>query len=153
MPKLSKQQIENIFDKVDAEFFILPSKIGDLGITSDKGLAATKQLKEDLINARNNYKDALNADDGKSYQEVGNEFISACTLAANRVEKNLGLGEYLENMLKTITNAVIKIGTVGQVSNFFSKKSATEIGKSFENQVTKAHEEIKQDEEADKYQP
>ncbi|MCL9683988.1 hypothetical protein [Legionella maioricensis] len=75
-----------------------------------------------LQRARNNYSTALNQQD-VIISQASSTFKETCARliddAKPLLERDLGWGDYLTNLLKTIANAIIWVGSFGQRSSFF----------------------------------
>jgi hypothetical protein len=80
----------------------------------------------ELLDSLKGYRDiyAKNLNEGVDIQQAGKAFKYHCEIAINRaipiLERDLGWGEFLKNVLKSIGNAVVTIITFGNKTNFFS---------------------------------
>lgn len=84
---------------------------------------AANALLINLIAARDEYQKDL-SENIISQEVAGNKFKSACKEAIKDakpvLEKDLGWGDYLTNLFKTLANAVVTAVTFGQYRGFFT---------------------------------
>lgn len=113
------------FDKIDGALNTLRHKIG----TRDKHLDEKAYLQsisllELLTKARNKYLVDLN-NPNLTIEHAGRVFKDRCKKHINKakpiLERDLSWGDYLENLLISLFNAVIKALTFGHTKNFFTQ--------------------------------
>ncbi|HHP1217580.1 TPA: lpg2327 family Dot/Icm T4SS effector [Legionella pneumophila] len=142
-PKLENQQEENItqaLQKVDGIIQELTLKIDRVDQHQYKKAHDTANtLLQSLIAARDEYERDLRANEF-SQELAGRKFKLACQdavkIAKPVLEKDLGWGDYLKNLLKCLGNAVITVFTFGYQQGFFAyarPDSAKEVEKAEED--------------------
>ncbi|WP_152571684.1 hypothetical protein [Legionella norrlandica] len=109
--------------KVDAAIGTLRDKIGQVDQHhASKAIKAAEKLLLALESARNEYEIDLK-NPHTDIENAGKQFKQKCETAINKakpiLEKDLGWGDYLKNLLKTLVNAVIWTVTFGNVNTFF----------------------------------
>lgn len=124
--ELLNKKIQAALDTVDIALHGLKSKIGEINQHQyDKAYAAAKVLLNQLQEARDQYAIDLKNPEIK-HAEAGLKFKAACKLAIDEakpvLEKDLGWGDYLKNLLKVIANAIVIGLTLGISSGFFTTK-------------------------------
>lgn len=125
--KLENQQEETItqaLQKVDAIIQELTLKIDRVDQHQYKKTHDTANtLLQNLIAARDEYERDLRANEF-SPELAGRKFKLACQdavkIAKPVLEKDLGWGDYLTNLLKCLSNAVITVFTFGCQQGFFA---------------------------------
>ncbi|CEG57180.1 ankyrin repeat domain-containing protein [Legionella fallonii] len=126
--KLAKERIS----RIDLAIATLGSKIGqaEQHHFSEAINTATKLL-DDLHAFRDEYHDALLNEPRVDMKIAGNRFNDSCTLAITNakqvLERDLGWGDYLGNLLKALVNAVVWVFTVGNSNAFFPYKKAESL--------------------------
>ncbi|AOW59246.1 TPA: lpg2327 family Dot/Icm T4SS effector [Legionella pneumophila] len=126
-PKLENQQEETItqaLQKVDGILQELTLKIDRVDQHQYKKAHDTANtLLQSLIAARDEYERDLRANEF-SPELAGRKFKLACQdavkIAKPVLEKDLGWGDYLKNLLKCLGNAVITVFTFGCQQGFFA---------------------------------
>ncbi|BCZ97989.1 TPA: type IV secretion protein Dot [Legionella pneumophila] len=126
-PKLENQQEETItqaLQKVDGILQELTLKIDRVDQHQYKKAHDTANtLLQSLIAARDEYERDLRANEF-SPELAGRKFKLACQdavkIAKPVLEKDLGWGDYLKNLLKCLGNAVITVFTFGYQQGFFA---------------------------------
>lgn len=126
-PKLENQQEETItqaLQKVDGIIQELTLKIDRVDQHQYKKAHDTANtLLQSLIAARDEYERDLRANEF-SQELAGRKFKLACQdavkIAKPVLEKDLGWGDYLKNLLKCLGNAVITCFTFGYQQGFFA---------------------------------
>ncbi|MCZ4692465.1 hypothetical protein LpnH3D14_02456 [Legionella pneumophila] len=126
-PKLENQQEETItqaLQKVDGILQELTLKIDRVDQHQYKKAHDTANtLLQSLIAARDEYERDLRANEF-SQELAGRKFKLACQdavkIAKPVLEKDLGWGDYLKNLLKCLGNAVITVFTFGYQQGFFA---------------------------------
>ncbi|WP_042646172.1 lpg2327 family Dot/Icm T4SS effector [Legionella pneumophila] len=126
-PKLENQQEETItqaLQKVDGIIQELTLKIDRVDQHQYKKAHDTANtLLQSLIAARDEYERDLRANEF-SQELAGRKFKLACQdavkIAKPVLEKDLGWGDYLKNLLKCLGNAVITVFTFGYQQGFFA---------------------------------
>ncbi|CCD06381.1 TPA: lpg2327 family Dot/Icm T4SS effector [Legionella pneumophila] len=126
-PKLENQQEETItqaLQKVDGIIQELTLKIDRVDQHQYKKAHDTANtLLQSLIAARDEYERDLRANEF-SPELAGRKFKLACQdavkIAKPVLEKDLGWGDYLKNLLKCLGNAVITVFTFGCQQSFFA---------------------------------
>ncbi|HAT2067581.1 TPA: type IV secretion protein Dot [Legionella pneumophila] len=126
-PKLENQQEETItqaLQKVDGILQELTLKIDRVDQHQYKKAHDTANtLLQSLIAARDEYERDLRANEF-SQELAGRKFKLACQdavkIAKPVLEKDLGWGDYLKNLLKCLGNAVITCFTFGYQQGFFA---------------------------------
>ncbi|MCL9685582.1 hypothetical protein [Legionella maioricensis] len=126
------QKNEAIIKRVDQILDGLAEKIDGIGHEEPEARDEAVSLHVNLTLARNTLEDKLKA--GENRQHVQAEFKEWCAqsvaVAMPVLEKDLGWGEYLQNMLKTIANVFIAgAQKLGSTATFFntSSKSAQAV--------------------------
>ena len=96
----------------------------------EEAYCAAQHLLHVLLCARDAYqlhRGSLN----QSHECAMEDFNYACTQIIAKVrpvlERDLGWGDYLTNLLKTIVNTTISIVTLGQVGTFFTPKQSQSL--------------------------
>ena len=107
-------QLENAQKSINKALSGLETKIG----TIDKHkypAASTKatEMLEALKKARDAY---LVSEDTNAYKD---DCKKAIDTAMPTLEKDIGWGDYLKNLLKVVVNTVIKVATIGKYGKFF----------------------------------
>lgn len=126
-PKLENQQEETVtqaLQKVDGIIQELTLKIDRVDQHQYKKAHDTANtLLQSLIAARDEYERDLRANEF-SPELAGRKFKLACQdavkIAKPVLEKDLGWGDYLKNLLKCLGNAVITVFTFGCQQSFFA---------------------------------
>ena len=132
--KIIEEQIKNLLAsktaeigktmaKIDAVLNELSTKISSVDKhRNPKAHATAVTLLTNLQAARDEYKSALESYDVKPV-DAGKKFKEQCIAAVNAarpvLERDLGWGDFLTNILKAISNVVVAVGTVGYTTNFF----------------------------------
>ena len=97
---------------------------------STRAFNKATSLLQGLANVRDEYNTALNQPDVIIFQ-ARTAFKEKCTVliddAKLLLENDLGWGDYLSNLLKTIVNAVIWMGSCGQKNSFFPLKRSESV--------------------------
>ncbi|BCA96547.1 hypothetical protein TUM19329_29080 [Legionella antarctica] len=131
-------------DKIDDILAVLLSKTINIGNNLPEARTVAETLYTVLYDARTVYEGELN--NGKEITKAGDNFKNLCkdaiATAMPVLERDLGWGEYLKNMMKSLANAVIKGVTLGNVSNFFTQ-SKSEASKAFDE----ADQELQSDDD------
>ncbi len=130
----AQAQIQNernqvTLDRIDGILIRLGDKIDGIGEHSEEALIQAVTLHETLTSARDAYAAELKF--GENVPEATQVFKETCAIAINSVmptlETDLGWGEYLKNMLKSIANVFIagaqKFGSSITFFNTNSKSS------------------------------
>lgn len=136
-------------EKIDMALSMLQSQIIFIGKNVECAQDVAEVLYNDLLTARNQYYSSLkNGTDENGEQisraEARQLFRATCDglimEAMPILEKDhLSWGDFLQNLMKTIANAVIKVGSLFTVHNFFTPvKSTKEI-------ITEAGNELQTD--------
>ncbi|CEG57482.1 hypothetical protein [Legionella fallonii] len=115
-------------NKINSILDDLAQKVGGIDQHYFKEAKDTaKQLLNALHGAKSNYLTNLNNLD-MNIENVNEDFENTCKSLIDEarpiLERDLGWGTYLTNLLKTITNAIIYVVTFGQVNNFFKQEQA-----------------------------
>lgn len=93
--------------------------------------AYIRSLRQALYNVELNI--IMDFHNDQSIKEVNQEYIDACDSLINDkntravLERDLGWGPFLNNLLKTIVNIVIKAVSFGTVNNFFAMEKSETI--------------------------
>ncbi|HAU1153149.1 TPA: Dot/Icm secretion system substrate [Legionella pneumophila] len=125
---LLDKKIQVTLETVDKALDELKGKIGDINQHKyDKAYEAAKALLRQLQETRDQYVVDL-TNPQIDYNEAGLKFKEACKLviqdAKPTLEKDLGWGEYLKNLLKVIVNAIVFCVTFGASQGFFATTRA-----------------------------
>ncbi|CEG57703.1 Dot/Icm T4SS effector AnkK/LegA5 [Legionella fallonii] len=145
-----------IIEKIDMILEELKNKVDGIGSNHSEAKDVAKNLHAMLLEARDDYFVQLvnGRENGETIDadKAGQRFKKRCRLAIDAampvLEKDLGWGGYLKNILKAIVNAVIYVVTVGHVNSFFtySKSDASKA-------ATVADEELQYAEQASFFTP
>lgn len=119
-----EETINNAIKKIDDIIVGLTLKIDRVDQHQyKKAHDAANALLINLIAARDEYQKDLR-ENIMSQEVAGSKFKSACKEAIKDakpvLEKDLGWGDYLTNLLKTLANAVVTVVTFGQYRGFFT---------------------------------
>ncbi|HIC7379562.1 TPA: Dot/Icm T4SS effector LegC6, partial [Legionella pneumophila] len=122
------KKIQVTLETVDQALEELKGKIGDINQHKyDKAYEAAKILLRQLKEARDQYVFDL-TNPQINFNEAGLKFKEACKLviqdAKPILEKDLGWGEYLKNLLKMIVNTIAFCVTFGVSQGFFATTRA-----------------------------
>ncbi|HIG0326514.1 TPA: Dot/Icm T4SS effector LegC6 [Legionella pneumophila] len=126
--ELLDKKIQVTLETVDQALEELKGKIGDINQHKyDKAYEAAKILLRQLQEARDQYVVDL-TNPQTSFNEAGLQFKEACKLAIQDakpiLEKDLGWGEYLKNLLKVMVNTIAFCVTFGASQGFFATTRA-----------------------------
>ncbi|KGP63104.1 hypothetical protein EP47_07520 [Legionella norrlandica] len=118
------QQYEGTFKKIDEIIENLSIKIAGVDKHKyKKAYEVADTLIANLLEARVQYETDLRENKISSIQ-ARNNFKSACQLAIDSakpvLEKDLGWGDYLKNLMKCLANAVITVVSLGFSRGFFT---------------------------------
>lgn len=97
-----------------------------------KAVAQSKGLLGELIQARDAfYQIYLKTNKVDEIRLAKHQFQSRCRSAINQampvLERDLGWGDFLINLLKTILNGAIRLGTAGYCTTFFNYKRSDSV--------------------------
>ena len=131
-------------NKISSALNVLRARINQIDHPLEEAITVANDLLIQLEKQQNTYlvKLQLGLDEldlsiidfknAPSINEIDNAYIQACEGLINDddtrqvLERDLNWGPFLNNLLKTIVNAIILVVTFGQVSNFFTlEKSET----------------------------
>ncbi|WP_269465566.1 Dot/Icm secretion system substrate [Legionella pneumophila] len=126
--ELLDKKIQVALEAVDQALEELKGKIGDINQHKyDKAYEAAKTLLRQLQETRDQYVVDL-TNPQTNFNEAGLKFKEACKLviqdAKPILEKDLGWGEYLKNLLKVLVNAIVFCVTFGANQGFFATTRA-----------------------------
>ncbi|CEG56486.1 J domain-containing protein [Legionella fallonii] len=136
--KLEQQRVQTRQNIISSEKQRINKILGDL--TQEIGGIDQHHFKEAqnaaeclliaLEDAKISYLASLNNLD-MNIDEAAKDFKLACQTAIEEtrpvLERDLGWGTYLTNLLKTIANVIIQVVSFGQASNFFKQERAESI--------------------------
>lgn len=138
---ISEGKLKESLQKIDKILSELDSKIGKVDQHNfDKTHKVAATLLEELNTARNNYEMNLNGSQ-VTPEQAGATFKEECRTAINKakpvLEKDLGWGDYLTNLLKTLANAVVWAVTLCKVNSFFpyARSQSVEAAEKAENEL------------------
>ncbi len=118
-----------ILKKVDAILWNLYAQINGIGNNLPEAREVAEDLMNTLVEARDEYEYQLRngvtySGDPISFKEAGDLFKDTCQAAVDSampvLNRDLSLGEYLQNILIAIANAVVYVLTAGNKSGFFA---------------------------------
>ncbi len=126
----SKKPHQRIIDEIDSVFEQLRNKVGKVDqhhFPEAANKASNLLIK--LYIARDNYSAALSSN--SDFKTAGVDFETACEQAIKEatpiLERDLGWGDFLKNILKSIGNAIISVFTTNQNAFFQYTKSSSLI--------------------------
>ncbi|WP_115712830.1 hypothetical protein [Legionella sainthelensi] len=136
--KLKEARINAILLPIDAALAELIRRVGE--VNRDQFRDADEvalTLVINLTSARNQYEENMKVRDLFSGQVFKNTCKDAINDAMPVLQNALGWGDYLTNLLKILSNAVIKVVTLGHMNNFF-----TPVQSDLENAVRIAERDL-----------
>lgn len=118
------KKIQSALETVDNALNELKGKIGKIDQHKyDKAYLKATALLDYLEEARNQYAADLKNPKMK-LEDAGFKFKDACKTGIDNakpiLEKDLGWGDYLKNLLKTLANAIVKVVSFGTSKGFFT---------------------------------
>ncbi|HAT7071554.1 TPA: hypothetical protein JAN90_01925 [Legionella pneumophila] len=124
MIKVSLQKVDKILEELE-------SKIGKVDQHNfGKAHRVASKLLTELKEARNNYESNLK-ESQVTTEQAGAAFNVECGKAINKakpvLERDLGWGDYLKNLMRTLANAVVWTVTLGNVNSFFPYARAASV--------------------------
>lgn len=124
--------------KIDATLQTLSNKIGKIDQHQfPEAMKTALKLRKNLSLARNTYLNTLNhlnlsadtflTDKALAIQTFKTDCKQAIDQAKPVLERDLGWGAYLKNLLKTLANAIVFTISIGQAPSFFSLKKPASL--------------------------
>lgn len=110
-----------ILSKLDKILLDFLKKTETIGNNFSEASNKSKELYNSLLEARNEYETDLRSGNFDTFSHFKNKCSAAIQEALPTLERDLGWGDYLKNMLKKIANVVIYIGTLSMVHGLFKQ--------------------------------
>ena len=134
---LKEQQYQNLvkerISRINQAIATLETKIGQTDQHHfSEAYDTARTLLNDLHAFRDEYREALLTEPRVDMKVAGSKFNDSCATAITKakqvLERDLGWGDYLGNLLKSLVNAVVWTFTVGSYSAFFPYSKSESLG-------------------------